>query len=52
MEFIESLSQDQFGKMEEFFNHLPKMDKKIELKCSKCGFDHTFRMEGLESFFG
>lgn len=52
MAFIESLSQEQFGKMEEFFNHLPKMDKKIELKCSKCGFDHTIRMEGLESFFG
>lgn len=52
MEFIESLNQDQFSKLEEFFNHLPKMNKKIEMKCSKCGFDHTISMEGLESFFG
>jgi hypothetical protein len=51
MEFIESLNQEQFSKLEEFFNHLPKMNKKIEMKCSKCGFDHTISMEGLESFF-
>jgi hypothetical protein len=52
MEFIESLNQEQFSKLEEFFEHLPKMNKKVELKCGKCGFDHTFDMEGLESFFG
>lgn len=52
MQFIESLNQDQFGKLEDFFNHLPKMRKTVEMKCSKCGFDHTFSMEGLESFFG
>jgi hypothetical protein len=50
-EFIESLNQEQFGKLEDFFNHLPKMNKKVDMKCSKCGFDHTFSMEGLESFF-
>jgi len=49
--FIESLSQEQFSKLEEFFNNLPKMNRKIDLKCSKCGFDHTISMEGLESFF-
>jgi len=52
MEFIESLNQDQFGKLEEFFDHLPKMNKQVDLKCGKCGFDHSFDMEGLESFFG
>lgn len=49
--FIESLSQEQFSKLEEFFNNLPRMNRKIDLKCSKCGFDHTISMEGLESFF-
>ena len=52
MAFIESLNQDQFSKLEEFFEHLPKMNRKVEMKCSKCGFDHTIEMEGLESFFG
>ena len=52
MQFIESLSQEQFSKLEEFFDNLPKMNRKVEMKCSKCGFDHTISMEGLESFFG
>lgn len=52
IQFIESLSQEQFSKLEEFFDNLPKMNRKVEMKCSKCGFDHTISMEGLESFFG
>jgi hypothetical protein len=51
MEFIESLNQDQFAKLEEFFDNVPKLNRKLEMKCSKCGFDHTISMEGLESFF-
>ena len=52
MEFIESLNQDQFGKLEKFFDSLPKIKKDIEIKCSKCGFDHSITVEGLENFFG
>lgn len=52
VEFIEMLSQEQFEKMEEFFNNMPKLKKKVELKCKKCGYDHVFEMEGLQSFFG
>jgi hypothetical protein len=52
LQFIESLSQEQFSKLEEFFDNLPKMNRKVEMKCGKCGFDHTISMEGLESFFG
>ncbi len=52
IEFVESLSQQQFTKIEEFFANLPKLQKKIEMKCSKCGFEHNIDVEGLESFFG
>jgi hypothetical protein len=52
LEFIESLNQEQFGKVENFFNNLPRMVKNVEMKCSKCGFDHTIEVEGLENFFG
>ena len=52
LQFVESLNQDQFSKLEEFFNNLPTLNKKMEMKCPKCGFDHSFEMEGLESFFG
>jgi T4 bacteriophage base plate protein len=52
LQFIESLNQEQFSKMEQFFENLPRMNKKIEIKCSSCGFHHSINMEGLESFFG
>jgi len=52
MQFLESLSQDQFSKLESFFENLPKINKKVDMKCSKCGFDHTMNLEGLENFFG
>lgn len=52
IEFIESLRADQFSKIEDFFNNLPVLNKKIELKCRKCGFDHSVDVEGLDSFFG
>jgi len=52
LEFLESLNQTQFGKLEEFFSNLPVINKKIEMKCGKCGFEHSISMQGLESFFG
>lgn len=51
VDFIENLSNEQFGKLEEFFENLPKLKKKIDFKCNKCGFDHHIDAEGLESFF-
>jgi hypothetical protein len=52
IEFIESMNQQQFEKVEEFFGNLPKLKDKIEMKCGKCGFEHKIDVEGLESFFG
>lgn len=52
VDFVESLSQEQFKKIEEFFNNLPRIQENIELKCSKCGFHHKIKVEGLENFFG
>jgi hypothetical protein len=52
IEFVESLNQKQFEKIEEFFSNLPVLSKKVEMKCSRCGFNHTMNIEGLESFFG
>jgi len=52
LEFVEGMNQEQFAKVEEFFNKLPKLKETIELTCSKCGFEHKIDVEGLESFFG
>ena len=52
VDFIEQLNQEQFEKLEKFFNSIPKLSKKIDMKCSRCGFEHHLDVEGLESFFG
>lgn len=51
-EFVESLNQEQFSKLEAFFENLPKIKKHIDMKCGKCGFDHSMDIEGIENFFG
>lgn len=52
MQFLEGLTQPQFEKIEQFFQSIPKLEKTIDLKCGKCGFEHKIQFEGLESFFG
>jgi len=51
-DFIESLNQQQFEKIKNFFNKLPKLSHTENFKCEKCGFDNSIVLEGLESFFG
>ena len=51
IEFVEQLSQEQFEKLENFFNSIPKLKKSVDITCSKCGFPHKLDVEGLESFF-
>lgn len=52
LEFVESLDQKSFSKIEKFFESLPKLNKTIDITCTKCGFQHKIVVEGLESFFG
>jgi hypothetical protein len=52
LQWVEGLNQQQFSKIESFFNNLPKIKETLEMTCSKCGFHHTIEVEGLESFFG
>jgi len=52
MDFIEYLNKDQFAKIQEFFDNIPKIKKDIQMKCDKCGYDHSITVEGLENFFG
>jgi len=49
--FLESLTQEQFDKILEFLQNLPKLKLDIEHKCGKCGFDHKLHLEGLNDFF-
>jgi hypothetical protein len=51
LDFVESLNQQQFDKLQEFFEKLPRLRTKVDFKCNKCGYDHSMDVEGLESFF-
>lgn len=52
LEFVESMNQSQFSKVEKFFNNLPKLKESLDITCSKCGYQHKIDVEGLENFFG
>ena len=51
VQFIESLSQEQFGKLNEFFNNIPGLDHTIEFDCHSCGHHNALHLRGLQSFF-
>tara|TARA_Y100000593_G_C4303458_1_gene334529 strand:+ start:1244 stop:1969 length:726 start_codon:yes stop_codon:yes gene_type:complete len=50
-EFFESLTQDQFGNIREFFDSLPKLQYKDNYSCNKCGHKGELLIEGVDSFF-
>ena len=49
--FFESLTQEQFDKVEEFFRKIPKMSQTVQYDCPVCGKHHEKVLEGMESFF-
>ena len=50
-EFINKLSKEQFQKIIDFFNTMPKLRHKLEFKCSKCGQTVKHELNGLTDFF-
>lgn len=50
-EFLNNLTSEQFVKIQEFFNNMPKLSIDVEYKCPVCGKQHNKVLEGLQSFF-
>ena len=50
-EFVESLNHEQFQKIQNFFETMPKMQKEIKFKCSKCEAENSTVVERLQDFF-
>lgn len=50
--FLESLTNDQFSKIAEFFVTMPVINHKVEWTCKECGEKYVHDIEGLQSFFG
>jgi len=51
MEFIDNLTSEQFAKLQNFFENMPKLKHDVNYKCPVCGKAHTVTLEGMESFF-
>jgi len=50
-EFLESLTKEQFTKIEEFFVNSPKVVQELDTTCPHCQHANTSRIEGLQNFF-
>ena len=50
-DFIESLSSEQFGKIQEFFSNTPVLEYDLEWDCKKCEYHNNIELRGLSSFF-
>jgi hypothetical protein len=50
-EFIESLTQKQFAKIQNFFETIPKLKKELHFKCNKCNHEDEIVVEGVQNFF-
>ena len=50
-EFLESMSHDQFEKVQEFFNTMPKVKHTVKVKNPNTGVESEVVLEGLNSFF-
>jgi hypothetical protein len=51
-EFLDSLNSDQFKRIREFFDTMPKLSHTVKYTCSTCGEKKETILEGLNSFFG
>ena len=50
-EFIESLSTEQFNKIREHVENIPKMEHNVEFKCTKCNTENKVTLSGISDFF-
>ena len=49
--FIESMSPDQFTKLADFVNNIPSVQKNIDYKCTSCGETSNRVLKGMDDFF-
>jgi hypothetical protein len=50
-DFVESLTREQFTKIQQFFETMPKIKKQLDFNCKKCGYHENITVEGIQSFF-
>jgi hypothetical protein len=51
IEFVDNLQQKDLENIRNFFDTMPKLQKKIDYKCKKCNYQENITLEGVQSFF-
>lgn len=51
MEFIESLTSEQFDKIREYVELMPKLKHDVEFTCVSCSDTNKITLEGMNDFF-
>lgn len=50
-EFLNNLTSEQFGKLQQFFETIPKLVKEVEYTCPICSANNKVTLSGIQSFF-
>lgn len=50
-EFVDSLSSEQFIKIQDFLNNVPILKLDVKHNCEKCNHDMSTELEGINNFF-
>lgn len=51
MEFLESMSKDQFDRISSFLEDMPQVKAVVEFDCEECGEHNKVTIQGMQSFF-
>lgn len=51
VEFIDSMTSEQFEKVADYVNSVPSVKKTVEFPCSNCGHHNSLTLEGMDDFF-
>ena len=51
-EFVDSLTTQQFEKIQAFFETAPKLSHSFSVRNPNTGLESTYTIEGLSNFFG
>jgi hypothetical protein len=51
VEFVESMTTEQFEKVTEFYQNLPQVRKEVDCRCPSCGNEYKIDFRGLRDFF-
>lgn len=52
VEFVDSLQTKDLEKIKLFFDTSPKLEKRLDFKCKKCGHEEEINLQGIQNFFG